>query len=124
MKDVADRLGFAPVDADRRPQEKREIHPRQPHFARTAEHRRQHQRADEAANELRRQGGHERSASRTASAGSISSEKSPTSLARATSRSISAVDSSMRPARASALTSQNEQFRKHPSPPGRPSSAR
>ena len=32
-----------------------------------------------------------------------------------------AVASSTRPARASALTSQNEQFRKQPSPPGNPS---
>src|SRR4029079_1447651 len=44
--------------------------------------------------------------------GSTSSAYRPTSVARASNRSIKAVASVTRPTRASALTSQNEQFRK------------
>src|SRR6185503_12102472 len=58
------------------------------------------------------------------SSGSISSEKSPTSLDRPTRSSISSAASDMRPAWMRASTSQNEQVRNAPSFPETPSSPR
>src|SRR6185503_16175496 len=141
VKEKADRPRRATVVGDRGAEQQRQIHPRQRQFARRLHQRREHQRAEESTGDSRRE--HQRFSDRAIAAstsarwtsacgklprnaplpGSISSAYSPTSLARPASRSISSVASSTRPDRASALTSQNEQFRKLPSPPGTPSSA-
>src|SRR5262249_39062030 len=142
VQQVANRPRLAAILRERGAEQQGEIHAGQPQLARDADHGREHQRAEQAAAERR---AHHRDASPTATAasmsarctsacgklprnapdaGSISSEYSPTSLACPSSRSMSVDASSSRPARARALTSQNEQFRKEPSAPGRPSSAR
>src|SRR6266567_2274675 len=126
---------------ERHPEQERDVDARQAELTGAAQRGGQHQGAREASGQ-RRPHAHDGSRAMAAAAlmmarctspwgkfprnsplaGASSSEKSPTSFARASAASIDRAASSRRPVSARASASQNEQHTKTPSAPASPSS--
>src|SRR5262245_6934972 len=141
MEAIAEHLGHGAVVGKGRPQQERDVHAREAELTGAAQRGGQDERASEASSQ-RRPDAHDTGAAMAAAAlmmarctspwgklprksplvGSSSSEKSPTSFARASAASIARAASSRRPASARASASQNEQHTKTPSTPASPSS--
>src|SRR4051812_4979432 len=142
VQGVADRLRPDAIRRDRRAQQERQVHACQPELAARAQRRREDERPDQSARngapDAHRMPACSQATAALTSArwtspwgrlprnspvlGSISSAYRPTSLASSSSSVIVSAASSVRPPRASASTSQNEQHTNDPSLPRRPSS--